>query len=65
MFYSLSLTQLVVERFFGRLKNEWLLNIYHLTRQGMKEDVEAYITIKSGCTHQMVTFLQLSLNNPQ
>jgi len=34
----------VVERFFGSLKNEWLLNIYHLTRQGMKEDVEAYIT---------------------
>jgi len=21
----------VVERFFGSLKNEWLLNIYHLT----------------------------------
>ena len=33
----------VVERFFSSLKNEWLLNIYHLTRQGMKEDVEAYI----------------------
>ena len=33
----------VVERFFGSLKNEWLLNIYHLTRCGMKEDVEAYI----------------------
>lgn len=33
----------VVERFFGSLKNEWLLNIYHLTRHGMKEDVEAYI----------------------
>ena len=32
-----------VEGFFGSLKNEWLLNIYHLTRQGMKEDVEAYI----------------------
>lgn len=28
--------------FFGSLKNEWLLNIYHLTHQGMKEDVEAY-----------------------
>jgi len=25
------------------LKNEWLLNIYHLTTQGMKEDIEAYI----------------------
>lgn len=33
----------VVERFFGSLKNEWLLNIYHLTRQDMTEDVEAYI----------------------
>jgi putative transposase len=33
----------VVERFFGSLKNEWLLNIYHLTRYDMKEDVEAYI----------------------
>lgn len=32
-----------VERFFGSLKNEWLLNIYHLTLPGMKEDVEAYI----------------------
>lgn len=33
----------VVERFFGSLKNEWLLNIYHLTRQAMKHDVEQYI----------------------
>ncbi len=33
----------VVERFFGRLKNEWLLKVYHLTRQGMKQDVEQYI----------------------
>jgi hypothetical protein len=33
----------VVERFFSRLKNEWLLNIYHLTRNDMREDVEAYI----------------------
>jgi putative transposase len=33
----------VVERFFGSLKNEWLLNVYHLTRYGMKEDVEGYI----------------------
>ena len=32
----------VVERFFGRLKNEWLLKVYHLTRQTMKEDVEQY-----------------------
>ena len=27
----------VVERFFGSLKNEWLLKVYHLTRQGMKQ----------------------------
>ncbi|MCP4988003.1 MAG: transposase, partial [Colwellia sp.] len=33
----------VVELFFSILKNEWLLNIYYLTRQGMKEGVEAYI----------------------
>lgn len=33
----------VVERFFGSLKNEWLLKAYHLTRQGMKQDVEHYI----------------------
>lgn len=33
----------VVERFFGSLKNEWLLNIVHLTRYNMKRDVEAYI----------------------
>ena len=33
----------VVERFFGSLKNEWLLKVYHLTRQGMKQDVEHYI----------------------
>ncbi len=33
----------VVERFFGSLKNEWLLNIVHLTRETMKMDVEEYI----------------------
>ena len=33
----------VVERFFGSLKNEWLLKVYHLTRQTMKQDVEQYI----------------------
>lgn len=33
----------VVERFFGSLKNEWLLNIYHLNHQVMKEDVQEYI----------------------
>jgi putative transposase len=53
----------VVERFFGSLKNEWLLNIYHLTRNGMKDDVEAHL--RSGFIHQMVTALQLSLNSPQ
>lgn len=33
----------VVERFFGSLKYEWLLTVYHLTRQGMQQDVEHYI----------------------
>jgi len=33
----------VVERFFGSLKNEWLLKVYHLTRQAMQQDVEQYI----------------------
>ena len=33
----------VVERFFGSLKNEWLLKVYHLSRQTMKQDVEHYI----------------------
>ena len=33
----------VVERFFGSLKSEWLLNIVHLTRETMKMDVEEYI----------------------
>ena len=33
----------VVERFFGSLKHEWLLNVIHLTRESMKRDVEAYI----------------------
>ena len=30
----------VVERFFGSLKQVWLLNVYHLIREGMKKDVE-------------------------
>ncbi len=33
----------VVERFFGSLKNEWLLNVVHLTRETMKMDVDEYI----------------------
>ena len=33
----------VVERFFGSLKNEWLLNVVHLTRDAMRMDVEEYI----------------------
>ena len=33
----------VVERFFSSLKNEWLLDVYHLTRESMKNDVEKYI----------------------
>lgn len=32
----------VVERLLRSLKNKWLLNIYHLTLSGMKEDVEAF-----------------------
>lgn len=38
----------VVERFFGSLKNEWLLKVYHLTRQGMKQDVDHYIRYYNG-----------------
>jgi putative transposase len=33
----------VVKRFFGSLKYEWLLKVYHLTHQGMQQDVEHYI----------------------
>jgi len=33
----------VVERFFGSLKNEWLLNVIHLTKLGMRKDVAEYI----------------------
>lgn len=33
----------VVERFFGSLKQEWLLKVYHLTRQSMQQDVQKYI----------------------
>jgi putative transposase len=33
----------VGERFFGSLKNESLLKIYHLTREAMKQDVQHYI----------------------
>ena len=33
----------VVERYFGSLKNEWLLNIVHLTPETRKMDVEEYI----------------------
>ncbi|GLS88936.1 hypothetical protein GCM10007916_00030 [Psychromonas marina] len=33
----------VVERFFSSLKNEWLLNIAHLTRDAIKMDTEEYI----------------------
>lgn len=38
----------VVERFFGSLKNEWFFNLYYLTRDGMKKDVEAYIRYYNG-----------------
>ncbi|MDP2562984.1 IS3 family transposase [Psychrobium sp. 1_MG-2023] len=33
----------VVERFFGSLKHEWLVNVTYLTRQSMKHDVNEYI----------------------
>ena len=33
----------VVERFFGSLKHEWLNNVIHFERQGMKSDVDDYI----------------------
>jgi putative transposase len=33
----------VVERFLGSLKYEWLLKVYHLIRQSMKQDVKHYI----------------------
>ena len=33
----------VAEHFFGSLKNERLLKVYHLTCQGMKQNVERYI----------------------
>lgn len=33
----------VVERFFGSVKYEWLVNVFHLIRQAMKEDVDHYI----------------------
>ena len=33
----------VVERFFGSLKNEWLLHVSHQSRHSMQVDVEKYI----------------------
>lgn len=33
----------VVERFFGSLKYEWLVNVFHIGRESMKQDVEKYI----------------------
>jgi putative transposase len=33
----------VVERFLSSLKNEWLLNVVHLTRDAMKMNIEEYI----------------------
>jgi putative transposase len=43
MFHSDRGSQHTSGRFFGSLKNEWLLNIVHLTRKMMKMDVEEYI----------------------
>jgi len=39
----------VVERSFCCLKNGWLLNFLHLTRETMKLDVEEYIRY---CNHE-------------
>ena len=33
----------VVERFFGSLKHEWLINSTYLTRADMTQNVQAYI----------------------
>lgn len=38
----------IVERFFGSLKHEWLINIIHLTRGGMIRDVNNYIRYYNG-----------------
>ncbi len=38
----------VVEQFFGSLKNEWLLHVYHLTRNSMQIDVEKNIKYYNG-----------------
>jgi len=38
----------VVERFFGSLKYEWLINVVHLTREGMIKDVNDYIRYYNG-----------------
>jgi putative transposase len=38
----------VVERFFGSLKHEWLINVIHLTREGMIKDVNDYIRFYNG-----------------
>jgi putative transposase len=43
IFHSDRGSQYTSHRFFGSLKNEWLLNIYHLTRCDIKEYVEVYI----------------------
>ena len=41
--YGACLNTPVVEQLFGSLKNEWLLNVYQLTKESMKIDVEKYI----------------------
>lgn len=52
----------VVERFFGSLKNEWLLNIYHLTREVMKHNITSVITTKHDYILPMGIYLPLILN---
>ncbi len=53
----------VVERFFGSLKHEWLINVVHLTREGMIKDVNDYIRYynEQGYTQPWGIKLQMSM----
>ena len=46
----------VAERFFGRLMHEWLLNIVHLTRESMEQDVQktSVITTMKGYIQRLL-----------
>jgi len=43
-----ALDNAIVDRLFGNLKNEWLLHVYHLTRNSMQIDIEEYIKYYNG-----------------